>query len=133
MHNNKQNQLTMSGLLKSKAFYFGASAGLLSAVYLKRQNDKSTNCYDVIDNLNKTDRLAGMDWKPPTRAQLINRLKGQHFLGNKRLSEEDATFDLLIIGGGATGTGCALDAAARGLKVACVEKGDFSCGKTIHM
>lgn len=38
------------------------------------------------------------------------------------------TFDLLIIGGGATGCGVALDAAARGLKVALVEKNDFSEG-----
>ena len=38
------------------------------------------------------------------------------------------TFDLLVIGGGATGCGVALDAAARGLKVALVEKNDFSEG-----
>lgn len=37
-------------------------------------------------------------------------------------------FDILIIGGGATGAGAALDAAARGLKVACVEREDFSSG-----
>lgn len=37
-------------------------------------------------------------------------------------------FDLVIIGGGATGCGIALDAAARGLKVALVEKNDFSEG-----
>ncbi len=38
------------------------------------------------------------------------------------------TFDLLIIGGGATGCGIALDAATRGLKIALVEKNDFSEG-----
>lgn len=37
-------------------------------------------------------------------------------------------YDLLIIGGGATGTGIALDAATRGLKVALVERDDFSAG-----
>lgn len=37
-------------------------------------------------------------------------------------------YDLLIIGGGATGTGIALDAATRGLKVALVERDDFSSG-----
>lgn len=37
-------------------------------------------------------------------------------------------FDLLIIGGGATGVGVALDAASRGLKTALVEKTDFSSG-----
>jgi glycerol-3-phosphate dehydrogenase len=37
-------------------------------------------------------------------------------------------FDVLIIGGGASGAGCALDAASRGLKVALVERDDFACG-----
>lgn len=37
-------------------------------------------------------------------------------------------FDLVVIGGGITGGGIALDAAARGLKVALVEKGDFASG-----
>jgi glycerol-3-phosphate dehydrogenase len=37
-------------------------------------------------------------------------------------------FDLLIIGGGATGCGIAVDAASRGLKVALVEKNDFAGG-----
>ena len=38
------------------------------------------------------------------------------------------SIDLLIIGGGITGAGIALDAVARGLKVALVEKGDFASG-----
>jgi glycerol-3-phosphate dehydrogenase len=37
-------------------------------------------------------------------------------------------YDLLIIGGGATGAGIALDAVTRGLKVAMVERDDFSSG-----
>ncbi|MGB5429321.1 FAD-dependent oxidoreductase, partial [Eudoraea sp.] len=40
----------------------------------------------------------------------------------------DTKFDLVIIGGGITGGGIALDAAARGLKVALLEKGDFASG-----
>jgi len=42
----------------------------------------------------------------------------------QRLQNEE--FDLCIIGGGASGAGCALDAALRGLKVALVEKTDFA-------
>ncbi|MUH37778.1 glycerol-3-phosphate dehydrogenase/oxidase [Zobellia amurskyensis] len=38
------------------------------------------------------------------------------------------TYDLVVIGGGITGGGIALDAASRGLKVALVEKGDFASG-----
>jgi glycerol-3-phosphate dehydrogenase len=43
-------------------------------------------------------------------------------------TDEDDIFDLLIVGGGATGAGTALDAASRGLKVACVERDDFASG-----
>ena len=38
------------------------------------------------------------------------------------------TYDLLIIGGGITGAGIALDAASRGLKTVLVEKNDFASG-----
>src|SRR6266496_3184721 len=37
-------------------------------------------------------------------------------------------FDVLVIGGGVTGAGVALDAATRGYKVALVEKLDFASG-----
>jgi len=43
-----------------------------------------------------------------------------------RLTSE--TWDLLIIGGGITGAGIALDAATRGLKTALIEKSDFASG-----
>jgi glycerol-3-phosphate dehydrogenase len=43
-----------------------------------------------------------------------------------RMREE--TFDVVVIGGGATGTGCALDAASRGLSVALLEARDFASG-----
>ncbi|WP_435260877.1 glycerol-3-phosphate dehydrogenase/oxidase [Tenacibaculum sp. nBUS_03] len=41
---------------------------------------------------------------------------------------ENTEFDMLIIGGGITGAGIALDAASRGMKVALVEKNDFASG-----
>ena len=37
-------------------------------------------------------------------------------------------YDLLVIGGGITGVGVALDAAARGLRTALVERDDFASG-----
>ena len=40
----------------------------------------------------------------------------------------EETFDVVVIGGGATGTGCALDAASRGLSVALLEARDFASG-----
>lgn len=59
----------------------------------------------------KDDRMDG-------RTKVFDRKESLH-----RLQTE--TFDLCIIGGGASGAGCALDAALRGLKVALVEKTDF--------
>lgn len=44
----------------------------------------------------------------------------------ERLARE--TFDILIVGGGATGLGAAVDAASRGYRTALVEAGDFACG-----
>jgi len=50
-----------------------------------------------------------------------HRPKIMHFL-------EQYSFDVLIIGGGITGAGIALDAASRGLSVALIEMQDFSAG-----
>jgi glycerol-3-phosphate dehydrogenase len=44
----------------------------------------------------------------------------------ERLRRE--TFDVLVIGGGITGCGIALDAASRGLKVGLIERDDFASG-----
>ncbi|XP_074647677.1 glycerol-3-phosphate dehydrogenase, mitochondrial-like [Tubulanus polymorphus] len=51
----------------------------------------------------------------PTRQQHLNELENQQY-------------DVLVIGGGATGTGVALDAVSRGLKTAIIEKNDFASG-----
>jgi glycerol-3-phosphate dehydrogenase len=50
------------------------------------------------------------------RARALERLSGP------------GSFDLLVVGGGITGAGIALDAAARGMSVALVERGDFASG-----
>jgi glycerol-3-phosphate dehydrogenase len=52
----------------------------------------------------------------PSRAELLARL------------QDGRSFDLIVIGGGATGLGVALDAAARGLSVALFEAEDFAKG-----
>ncbi len=44
----------------------------------------------------------------------------------RRLADEE--FDVLVVGGGITGAGVALDAASRGLRTALVEQGDFASG-----
>lgn len=40
----------------------------------------------------------------------------------------DQEFDVLVVGGGVTGAGIALDAASRGYDVALIERDDFACG-----
>src|ERR687891_2731566 len=40
----------------------------------------------------------------------------------------DEPFDVLVVGGGITGGGVALDAASRGLRTALVERDDFASG-----
>ena len=44
----------------------------------------------------------------------------------KQMAEEKRPWDLLIIGGGATGLGVAVDASSRGYRVLLVEQHDFA-------
>ncbi|MGH9177812.1 MAG: glycerol-3-phosphate dehydrogenase/oxidase, partial [Acidimicrobiales bacterium] len=52
---------------------------------------------------------------PPARAAALHRLATE-------------AFDVVVVGGGITGAGVALDAAARGLRTALVERADFASG-----
>ena len=52
----------------------------------------------------------------PSRIQMLKNLQAKD------------EYDVLVIGGGSTGAGVALDAVARGLSVACVEREDFASG-----
>src|SRR5688500_19680538 len=44
------------------------------------------------------------------------------------VSARERPWDIIVIGGGATGAGCALDAASRGYEVLLVEQHDFGKG-----
>ncbi|KAL6863535.1 glycerol-3-phosphate dehydrogenase [Trichoderma novae-zelandiae] len=59
----------------------------------------------------------------PSRLQQLADLR-RHSKDSENLDE----YDLLIIGAGATGSGIALDAVTRGLKVAVVDRDDFAAG-----
>src|SRR5882672_9090941 len=65
----------------------------------------------------------GSTISPPKMSQLSSHDRGS-IIQNLRTTP----YDLLVIGGGITGAGVALDAASRGLKTALVEKNDFSFG-----
>ena len=58
-----------------------------------------------------------------TKENLFSR---KEFL--KRVKDNSEKWDLVIIGGGATGLGIAVDAASRGFKTLLVEQADFSSG-----
>ncbi|KAF9222993.1 DAO-domain-containing protein [Gyrodon lividus] len=60
-------------------------------------------------------------WTPPPRQAMLDALQ-------RSSDKPEEVFDLLIVGGGATGAGVAVDAASRGLRVALVERNDFSSG-----
>lgn len=65
---------------------------------------------------NKDPKFEPLMKRPfPTRSEILSELKSNEF-------------DILVIGGGSVGTGIALDAVTRGLKVALVEKEDFASG-----
>ena len=107
---------------------------------------------DAPSDIPVTKRRPGPLWSPPSRSQMIDHLKTSGLfmtrtvqggpesspvpndaprgkaIGDYGSADEEDVFDLLIVGGGATGAGTALDAASRGLKVACVERDDFSSG-----
>lgn len=61
------------------------------------------------------DSMMGGRLGPEERASSIERMQRE-------------TFDVVIIGGGVTGAGAALDAATRGLTVALIEQRDFASG-----
>ncbi len=64
----------------------------------------------------------------PDRVRVAEPHAGRFQRGDalRRLASEQ--FDMLVIGGGITGAGVALDAASRGLRTALVEKDDFASG-----
>jgi glycerol-3-phosphate dehydrogenase len=56
-----------------------------------------------------------------TRPEMLNRI-------HSRLNSDRAEWDMIIIGGGATGVGVAIDAATRGYETLLLEGGDFGKG-----
>lgn len=78
----------------------------------------------------KSDKPVALEAKQYPRA-LVSRPSVAPYAGRvlprdeqiKRLKKKE--FDILVVGGGATGSGAALDAATRGLSTALIERGDF--------
>ena len=70
------------------------------------------------------DRVTGL---PRRYHRLVLSFSAQTRTANLARMAQDR-FDVLVIGGGITGAGIALDAAARGFSVALIEKDDFASG-----
>lgn len=60
------------------------------------------------------------------RSKLMNKISRLNLL--QRISDPSFVWDILIIGGGATGLGIALDAVTRGYRTLLVEQADFAKG-----
>ncbi|CAJ0946480.1 unnamed protein product, partial [Mesorhabditis belari] len=107
-----------SKAVKIGGLLLGGSAATLWAIDLTNEKRFKTQCQSYFRTAH-ADRLTELNKRPsgglPTREDLVNGLKKEEF-------------DILVIGGGASGAGVALDAQTRGLKTALVEYDDFSSG-----
>lgn len=80
----------------------------------QRDAERDTSAHGRIDAAGSSPRPAGLH-PADLRAAALRALAAD-------------SFDVLVIGGGATGTGCAVDAASRGYRTALIERGDFAKG-----
>ena len=76
---------------------------------------KKPTLSSMVTAIDCEDGSTVLPYEVPSRSTQVSRLRSE-------------PFDVLVIGGGATGAGCALDAATRGLNVALVERSDFASG-----
>ncbi|KAH7336043.1 glycerol-3-phosphate dehydrogenase [Rhexocercosporidium sp. MPI-PUGE-AT-0058] len=106
-----------SRLLRPLAYATVAIATGGMALYTLSQNDDDLRSRFHKPVINKSGKVV-----PPTFPRVKSRRE------QKSSSSDDSIYDLLIIGGGATGTGIALDTVTRGLKVTLIERDDFSSG-----
>jgi glycerol-3-phosphate dehydrogenase len=89
-----------------------SSAAIGGYIYYKSNEHENTTSL-----LATSSSLPSRNTILPTRSDQISTLV--------KASEEKIQFDVLIVGGGATGAGAALDATTRGLNTALIERGDF--------
>ncbi|KAF8509734.1 hypothetical protein JB92DRAFT_490818 [Gautieria morchelliformis] len=111
------------GYLRRPVVYVPLVAGTSLAIYYHYKSPSLPVSYGTAQS-----RRPPPPWTPPSRSQMIQALQSGPRPKEQDQKEDGSEFDLLIVGGGATGAGVAVDAASRGLKVALVERDDFSAG-----
>ncbi|KAL2645218.1 hypothetical protein R1flu_012805 [Riccia fluitans] len=106
---------SQTGRLAIRAAFVAAMGGGVGLAY----NNSSLFGRERADAEAVKHKMEAVGWKVPERATQEAALKG---------TSRANPLDMLVIGGGATGCGVALDAATRGLRVGLVEREDFSAG-----
>ena len=109
----------------------GGSAGRTSCPVWRRTSGRSAASCRTGPGIPRGQVLTVPDPAPPDGGlaqQAVSHAAGDPARRACRARLGAGPFDVLVIGGGITGAGVALDAAARGLSVALVEQGDFAGG-----
>ena len=91
-----------------------AATGAIGTIFLVQSSDQQVKTTKAESKAALKTTTLVRNNAIPSRANQISEL-----------SAPDKVFDVLVIGGGATGAGAALDAATRGLSTALIERGDF--------
>ncbi|KAJ8422309.1 hypothetical protein Cgig2_027008 [Carnegiea gigantea] len=97
----------------------GASAIFIAAATTAFTVNSTISSNETVQGGSLQARIADTNAVVPPRRAHLSALIG---------ASADDPLDILVIGGGATGCGVALDAATRGLRVGLVEREDFSSG-----
>jgi len=102
----------------SRSWYFASSTaiaatGAIGTIYFAQTGNDTTSKSEKAPGTYLTTTSVKRNSALPTREQQIDGLSSGQ------------VFDVLVVGGGATGAGAALDSATRGLSTAMIEKGDF--------
>jgi hypothetical protein len=105
---NKKRESILAGLSVGTVITRYGSLRTSSRSLSTSTSSTATQCEGGVNNSGNTTSKSIL----PSRSEQVARLSKKEF-------------DVLIVGGGATGSGAALDAATRGLSTALIERGDF--------
>ncbi|WP_010179228.1 glycerol kinase GlpK [Aquimarina agarilytica] len=133
---NRPKMLEVTAL--GAAFLAGIKANIWSTKDIKALNKIDKKFTPKITEYERTEKYTG--WKQAVERTKTENIKMLAVQGNEPIrfsvldrsrqlkQAEHTKYDLVIIGGGVTGAGIALDAASRGMKVCLIEKNDFASG-----